>query len=165
MSALTWNIGDILHMSMSPDPRYWPQEMKKVRSGIPKHRDNKRNWTTNAATKRNISTCGGMMSQGWNAFCQWKNKNLIRDHQQNALGVTKSGRFPDFSSFEYNCFASSHLPHYLWSSAPVFMTTPWWMSAHLQNPGSGSRICWGWTCRAPPRGWRTGSSGHAARPE
>ena len=51
-------------MSMSPDPRYWPQEMKKVRSGIPKHSDNKRNCTTNAATKRNISTCGGMISRG-----------------------------------------------------------------------------------------------------
>ena len=39
-------------MSMSPDPRYWPQEMKKVSSGIPKHSDNKRNCTTNAAIKR-----------------------------------------------------------------------------------------------------------------
>ena len=45
----TWNIGDILHMSMSPDPRYWPQDMKKVRRGIPKNNDNNRNWTTNTA--------------------------------------------------------------------------------------------------------------------
>ena len=79
----TWNIGDILHMSMSPDPRYWPHEMKKVSSGIPKHRDNKRNCTTNAATKGNISTCGYMVmvtySAGVDIPYQWKNKNLIRD--------------------------------------------------------------------------------------
>ena len=44
-STYTWKTGDILHMSMSPEPRYCPVERKKVRRGIPKQRDSSRNWT------------------------------------------------------------------------------------------------------------------------
>ena len=32
-------------MSMRPEPKYWPVERKKVRRGIPKQRDSRRNWT------------------------------------------------------------------------------------------------------------------------
>ena len=36
-------MGDMRHMSMRPEPRYWPVERKKVRRGIPKQRDRRRN--------------------------------------------------------------------------------------------------------------------------
>ena len=42
---VTWKTGEILHMSMRPEPRYCPVERKKVRRGIPKQRDSSRNWT------------------------------------------------------------------------------------------------------------------------
>ena len=58
VSQFTWNIGEILHMSMMPEPRYWPVEMKKVRSGIPKARDSRRNWTTKTAGREGLMLCG-----------------------------------------------------------------------------------------------------------
>ena len=42
-------------MSMMPEPRYWPVEIKKVRSGIPKARDNRRNWTTKTARREEVN--------------------------------------------------------------------------------------------------------------
>ena len=44
-NLVTWKTGEILHMSMRPEPRYCPVERKKVRRGIPKQRDSRRNWT------------------------------------------------------------------------------------------------------------------------
>ena len=72
---------------------------------------------------------------------EWKNKNLIIcDHQQNAYGVTvKSGRFPDFSSFEYNCFASSHPPRLFVGLRPSFYDTM--MDAHVSAELMGKYSC------------------------
>ena len=45
--AITWKMGEMRHMSISPDPRYWPVERKKVRRGTPKQRESSRNWEQN----------------------------------------------------------------------------------------------------------------------
>ncbi len=49
---VTWNIGDILHMSMTPDPRYWPRLTKRQKAGMPKTSERSRNWTTNTAAEK-----------------------------------------------------------------------------------------------------------------
>ena len=71
-------------MSMSPEPRYWPQEMKKVSSGIPKHNDNKRNCTTNAAKKRGTLTllvvASRVVSKGGGMLLSMEKKR-ISSHQ------------------------------------------------------------------------------------
>jgi hypothetical protein len=36
-------MGEILHMSIIPEPRYWPREAKKVSKGIPNKSERKRN--------------------------------------------------------------------------------------------------------------------------
>ena len=38
-------MGDILHMSIIPDPKYWPVLTKNKRSGIPNSNVSRRNWT------------------------------------------------------------------------------------------------------------------------
>ena len=40
----TWKIGDMRHMSIRPEPRYWPVERKNVRRGMPKQSESSRNW-------------------------------------------------------------------------------------------------------------------------
>lgn len=51
-NGLTLNIGDILHMSMTPEPSNWPSELWNVNRGTPTSRDNTRNCSIKLAEKR-----------------------------------------------------------------------------------------------------------------
>ena len=45
-------MGDILHISTTPDPKYCPRLTKNVIIGIPKKTDNKTNWATNTTGEK-----------------------------------------------------------------------------------------------------------------
>jgi hypothetical protein len=47
----TRKIGEILHMSMIPDPRYCPMEAKKVSMGMPNNSDSSKNWMRKMAER------------------------------------------------------------------------------------------------------------------
>lgn len=49
---LTLNIGDILHMSMTPAPSNWPSELWNVNRGTPTSNDNTRNCSMKLAEKK-----------------------------------------------------------------------------------------------------------------
>ena len=68
-------MGDILHMSIRPEPRYCPSEANIASSGIPKMSESSRDWIRNITEKTltlRINLCG--LS---GAVKKWANLNCI----------------------------------------------------------------------------------------
>ena len=50
-TLIPWKIGDTLHMSRDPDPKYWPTLTKKHMAGMPMDKDRIMNCMTKGAPK------------------------------------------------------------------------------------------------------------------
>jgi hypothetical protein len=50
-------MGEMRHMSMRPEPRYWPSEQKRVNRGMPKQKESNKNCKrkTTEKIKKNIN--------------------------------------------------------------------------------------------------------------